>query len=284
MYPWTFVALLTAAVQVTLVHWAWAQAPQEPASEKAAAASPARLIPQSGRIIDLTHSFGSSTIYWPTEIGFQLLRGPAGITEKGYYYAANRFEAAEHGGTHIDAPIHFYQDRSTVDQIPLERLIGEAAVVDVTEACDQNANYQVTVGDLRGWETTHRRQLVDVIVLLRTGFGRHWDNRARYLGTDKQGAAAVADLHFPGLDPEAARWLVDHRAIKAIGIDTASIDYGQSQRFQSHVTLFQHNVPALENVANLHELPASGATVIALPMKIEGGSGAPLRILAVVSD
>jgi kynurenine formamidase len=235
-------------------------------------------------MVDLTHTFDRGTIYWPTENGFKLIRGQAGITDKGYYYVANRFSAAEHGGTHIDAPIHFFQDRRTVDEIPFERLVGEAAVVDVAESCKENADYQVTVGDLRRWEMNHNRQLIDVIVLLRTGFGRHWRNRGRYLGTRRTGPDAVADLHFPGLAPAAARWLVEHRAIKAIGIDTASIDHGQSQRFQSHVTLFERDVPAFENVAKLEALPTQGATVIALPMKIGGGSGAPLRIVAIVPD
>src|SRR5690606_20975515 len=124
------------------------------------------------------------TVYWPTEDGFQLIRGPAGFTEKGYYYAANRFCAAEHGGTHVDAPIHFFQGRQTVDQIPLERLVGEAVLIDVTEACNANRDYQIGVQDLRRWEERHGRQLVDVIVLLRTGHGRHWNDRARYLGTN----------------------------------------------------------------------------------------------------
>lgn len=234
------------------------------------------------RIVDLTHSFDRGTIYWPTESGFNLIRGPAGVTEKGFYYAANRFAAAEHGGTHIDAPIHFFEGRNTVDQIPLERLIGEAVVVDVANSCAENSDYQVDVEDLRKWETTHNRQLVDVIVLLRTGFGHHWNMPQSYLGTNKTGPAAVDDLHFPGLAPAAARWLVEHRAIKAIGIDTASIDFGQSKSFRSHVTLFSHNVPAFENVANLEALPTAGATVFALPMKIGGGSGAPLRIIAFV--
>jgi kynurenine formamidase len=225
-----------------------------------------------------------TTIYWPTEEGFKLIRGPAGVTEKGYYYAANRFLAAEHGGTHIDAPIHFFRDRKTVDEIPLERLIGEAVVIDVTDACAANRDYEIGVDDLRGWEERHGRQLVDVIVLLRTGHGRHWKDHVRYLGTAKTGPDAVADLHFPGLAPAAAQWLVEHRAIKAIGIDTPSIDHGQSSRFQSHVTLFEHNIPAFENVANLEELPESGSTVIALPMKIGGGSGAPLRIIALVPE
>ena len=247
-------------------------------------AAPANSHLTTGRIVDLTHAFDRGTIYWPTEAGFKLIEGPAGITEKGYYYAANRFVAAEHGGTHIDAPIHFFQNRKTVDQIPLQRLIGEAVVVDVAKSCAENRDYQVDVGDLRRWETNQGRQLVDVIVLLRTGFGRHWNNRKRYLGTDKTGPAAVADLHFPGLAPAAARWLVENRAIKSIGIDTPSIDYGQSRQFQSHVTLFEHNVPAMENVANLEQLPSAGATVVALPMKIGGGSGAPLRIIAFLRE
>ena len=247
-------------------------------------ALPANTRLTTDRIIDLTHSFDRGTIYWPTEAGFNLIRGPAGITEKGYYYAANRFVAAEHGGTHIDAPNHFFQGGNTVDQIPIEKLVGEAVVVDVAGSCAEDSDYQVDVGDLRRWETNHNRQLIDVIVLLRTGYGRRWNNRESYLGTNKTGRSAVADLHFPGLAPAAALWLVKHRAIKAIGIDTASIDYGQSQRFQSHVTLFKHNVPAFENVGNLEKLPTAGATVFALPMKIGGGSGAPLRIIAMVRE
>jgi kynurenine formamidase len=236
------------------------------------------------RIVDLTHSFDERTIYWPTETGFQFIRGTAGITAKGYYYAANRFAAAEHGGTHLDAPIHFFQDRHTVDLIPLEKLVGDAVVVDVTQACAENQDYQVTIADLRNWETQHKRQLVDVIVLLRTGLSHHWNDRARYLGTDKTGPTAIAELHFPGLAPEAARWLVEHRAIKSIGIDTPSIDYGQSQQFECHVTLCRHNVPIFENVAKLEAVPVTGSTVVALPMKIGAGSGAPLRIIAIVGE
>lgn len=236
----------------------------------------------SKQVVDLSHAFDQRAIYWPTEDGFQLIVGTAGVTERGYYYSANRFAAAEHGGTHIDAPIHFSRNGETVDQIPLEKLIGEAVVIDLQKACAEDRDYQVSISDLRDWETSHHRQLVDVIVLLRTGFGRFWEQRESYLGTKEKGSAAVEDLHFPGLDPAAAQWLVEHRAIKAIGIDTASIDYGQSRKFQSHVTLFENGIPAFENVANLDQLPSQGTTVFALPMKIAGGSGAPLRIVAVL--
>jgi kynurenine formamidase len=261
----------------------WGQTPNAPRPESAQdskAPDVAALIARQ-RIVDLTHSFDENTVYWPTEEGFKLIRGEAGVTKNGYYYAANRFAAAEHGGTHIDAPIHFFEGRKTVDEIPLERLVGEAAVIDVARACAANRDYEVGVDDLRRWEERHGRQLVDVIVLLRTGHGRHWNDRAQYLGTAKMGPEAAADLHFPGLAPAAAQWLVEHRAIKAIGIDTPSIDHGQSRRFQSHVTLFEHNIPALENVAHLDQLPEVGVTLIALPMKIGGGSGAPARVIAL---
>lgn len=234
----------------------------------------------SRRIVDLTHPFDADTIYWPTEKGFQFERGNNGVTAKGYYYASNRFTTAEHGGTHLDAPIHFAEGKPTADEVPLERLTGEAAVIDISAACEKNADYLVTVDDLHAWEKRTKRELTDVIVLLRTGWSNRWPDRERYLGTAKQGQEAVAELHFPGLAPDAARWLVEHRSIKAIGIDTASIDHGPSTHFESHVLLCGQSVPIFENVAALEKLPEQGATIIALPMKIAGGSGGPLRIVA----
>ncbi|HEX5103854.1 MAG TPA: cyclase family protein [Pirellulaceae bacterium] len=257
-------------------------APSEPAGSKSETGNALKPL-ASGRFVDLSHPFDETTIYWPTEAGFVLERGNNGVTPKGYYYAANRFRAAEHGGTHIDAPVHFSEGGHTVDQIELSRLIGEAVVIDVSAKCEQDRDYLIGVADLRAWEEEHHRQLVDVIVLLRTGWAKRWPDRKSYLGTEARGPDAVAELHFPGLAPEAARWLVENRAPKAVGIDTASIDYGQSTHFQTHVTLCEHNVPGFENVANLDELPAEGVLVMALPMKIAGGSGGPLRIVACVA-
>ena len=252
----------------------------------APAAAEARSVeqPLQGKFVDLTHPYDESTIYWPTADGFQLRSDAAGLTDKGYYYAANTITTAEHGGTHIDAPIHFFADRNTVDQIPLQQLIAPAVVVDVQQACAENRDYEISVADLRKWEETHGRQLVDVIVLLRTGHAKNWPDREKYLGTNKTGEEAVADLHFPGLSPEAAKWLVEQRAPLAVGIDTPSIDFGQSTHFQTHVKLFEHNVPALENVNLTEELPAKDFTLIALPMKIAGGSGGPTRIVAVLPE
>ncbi|HYY59184.1 MAG TPA: cyclase family protein [Pyrinomonadaceae bacterium] len=235
-----------------------------------------------GRIVDLSHSFDSDTIYWPTEDGFRLEKEHDGVTDKGYYYAANKFCTAEHGGTHIDAPIHFAAGRQTVDQIPLEQLTGAAITVDVTASCEANPDYQVTVEDFQAWEKKNGAIPRGAIVLLRTGYARRWPDRQRYLGTAEHGAGAVAKLHFPGLHPAAARWLVTARSIKAVGLDTASIDYGQSSLFESHRTLFEKNVPAFENLANLDQLPAKDFLLIALPMKIRNGSGGPLRAIAIV--
>ena len=236
----------------------------------------------SRKIVDLTHSFSDQTVYWPTAEGFRLTVDAAGMTDKGYYYAANSFCAAEHGGTHIDAPVHFAQGMPSVDQVSLERLLAPGIVVDVGQKAARNADYLASVQDLTEWEKKNGNIAGGVIVLLRTGWGKFYPDRKKYLGTDRRGAEAVAELHFPGLDPAAARWLAENRKIGAIGLDTASIDRGQSQLFESHRILFKAGIPALENVANLDALPVKGFDVIALPMKIEGGSGAPLRIIAIL--
>jgi kynurenine formamidase len=236
----------------------------------------------AAQIVDLTHPFDADTIYWPTETGFALTSEHFGVTDKGYFYASNALCAPEHGGTHIDAPLHFWQSGASVDAVPLEQLIGPAIVVDVTAKVADNRDYQVSVDDFLAWEKTNGIVPQGAIVLLRTGFGRYWPDRKRYLGTDERGADGAAKLHFPGLLPHAAEWLATTRKIHAVGLDTASIDHGPSKLFESHVTLFKHGVPAFENVANLDRLPAKGFTVVALPMKIRGGSGGPLRIVAML--
>jgi kynurenine formamidase len=231
-------------------------------------------------IVDLTHPFDAQTIYWPTAGGFVLESVAHGVTDKGYFYAANRFCAAEHGGTHLDAPIHFSETGRAADAIPIEQLIGIGIRVDVSEKCAKDADYRIGVADLTAWEIRNGRIPAGAIVLLQTGWSRHWSDRAKYLGTARTGPEAVPELHFPGLDKDAARWLVTSRAVKSVGIDTASIDRGQSSLFESHVILFAANVPAFENLAALDALPVKDFMVAALPMKIKGGSGGPLRIAA----
>ena len=247
----------------------------------AACAKPKADFP-AGKIIDLTHPFDAQAIYWPTEQGFILEKEQDGVTDQGYYYASNKFSAPEHGGTHIDAPRHFSANGNTLDQVPLAQLMGQAVLVDVTKQCESNRDYLVSVDDFNAWEKQHGQIPEWAIVILRTGFAKFWPDRNKYMGTDERGPAAVAKLHFPGLASEAARWLTTNRSIKAVGLDTPSIDYGQSKLYESHQVLFAKNVPAFENLAGLSALPAEGFVIIAMPMKIAGGSGGPLRVAAIV--
>jgi len=249
----------------------------------AAAQVPARSVDlANSRLVDLTYTFDENTIYWPTAEGFKWKKDAWGPAPGGYFYASASYGASEHGGTHLDSPLHFAEGHPGTDQIPVTSLIAPAVVIDIAASCAQNPDYLLSSKDIAQWESAHTPIAKGSIVLIKTGWGKYWPDAKRYLGTDEHGAAAVAKLHFPGLDPEAARWLTQNRSIKAIGLDTASIDRGQSTMFESHRALFEKNVPAFENVANLDQLPVKGFTIVALPMKIKGGSGGPLRIIAMM--
>lgn len=238
----------------------------------------------AGQWIDLSHDFSSETIYWPNADTFKLSKIFEGETDKGYYYSAFQFCAPEHGGTHVDAPVHFAKGKKTVDQIPIDQLLGDAIVVDISEKALKNRDYLIVKDDFIVWETLYGKIPDRTILLLKTGYSNYWPDRKKYMGTDKQGKNAIAELHFPGLHPSAALWLIENRKINAIGIDTPSIDYGQSKLFKCHQIFSKLEIPIFENVANLDQLPPKGAFVIALPIKIKGGSGAPIRIIALLSE
>jgi len=231
------------------------------------------------KVVDLTHSFGAETVYWPTAKRFVLevdVKGEVG----GHWYEANNFCTAEHGGTHMDSPVHFARGRATTEQVPVTAGIGPLVKVDVRAAAAKDADYRLTPDDLRAWERTHGRIPRGAIVVMDSGWAARWPDAKRYLGTDVPGD--TANLHFPGFSKEAAEFLIGERDINAIGVDTPSIDHGPSQDFIVHRIINGANKPAFENLANLDRLPASGATLIALPMKILGGSGGPLRAIALL--
>lgn len=233
------------------------------------------------RMVDLTHAYGDQTLFWPTSPArFLLQRLAYGPTEGGYFYAANTLCTPEHGGTHLDAPLHFGEGRHSTDQVPLEQLIAKAAVIDVSAQAEKDRDYRLTPEDVLAFEKAHGRIAAGTIVLLRTGWSRHWPNAKAYLGDDTVGDASK--LSFPSYGVDAARLLVEQRRVAVLGIDTASIDYGRSTDFQVHRIVAAQNVPGFENLTNLDQLPPTGAIVIALPMKIEGGSGGPLRAVALV--
>ncbi len=232
------------------------------------------------KVIDLTYSFDENTIYWPTAQPFKWEKELWGKSAGGYWYTAARYAASEHGGTHLDAPIHFGEGKVSIDEISLPRLIGPAVVIDVRQACEKDADYRVTTNDLTAWEKSNGQIPAGAIVLAHTGWGRYWPDKKRYLGTDKAGD--TANLHFPGYSREAADFLAHQRQIDAVGIDTPSIDHGPSKEFIAHQILNGANIYGLENVAHLERVPPAGATIIALPMKIKGGTGGPVRILAIL--
>ena len=244
------------------------------------AAAPQSTDPFAGmQWIDLTHAYGAETIFWPTGKPFEHIQTSWGETEGGYFYSAYDFAVSEHAGTHVDAPIHFSAGGATVDEVPLDDLIGSAVVIDVVAQSDANRDYLASVEDLSKYEAEHGPITVDDVVLIRTGWSSRWPNTLEYMGDDRPGRAD--ELHFPGIAPELAQVLVQ-RGVKAVGIDTASIDYGASKDFRTHQILMGAGVTGLENLTGLDALPARGAWVVAMPMKIGAGSGAPARIAAIV--
>jgi kynurenine formamidase len=234
----------------------------------------------TAKVVDLTHAIDANTIYWPTEKKtFELIEEHNGLTERGFFYAANRFCSPEHGGTHIDAPYHFAAKGERVAAIPLERLIGPAVVIDVASKAAANPDYALMPDDIAAWEAAHGRIPAGAIVLLRTGWSSRWPDKRAYLGDDTPGDAS--NLHFPSYGADAARLLVE-RGVAVIGVDTASIDVGPSKDFLVHRIAGAANVAGLENLTSLDRLPATGAWVLALPMKIARGSGAPARVVALM--
>ncbi|MGH9674581.1 MAG: cyclase family protein, partial [Bryobacteraceae bacterium] len=223
--------------------------------------------------------FDERTIFWPTSPPFVWKKDAWGKSAGGYWYTSATFTTSEHGGTHMDSPIHFAEGKWSTAEIPIERLAGPAVVIDIAAACARDRNYLLQPADITAWERKHGAIAEGDIVLVRTGWWRFWPDRKRYMGSDKPGDAA--GLSFPGVGVEAARVLVSRRPA-GVGIDTASLDHGRSKDFQAHRILNAANIYGLENVTNLDRLPESGATVIALPVKIAGGTGGPARIVAVL--
>ena len=233
------------------------------------------------RLVELTHPFDERTVYWPTSpSGFEYERLAHGATEAGWFYSAGAFSSPEHGGTHLDAPIHFAEGGHATHEIPLERLIAPAVVIDVSEQAQGDTSYQLTREDVLAFEREHGAIEPGTIVLLRTGWSERWPDRRAYLGDDTPGDASR--LRFPSYGEDAARLLVEERNVAALGADVASIDHGRSTDFRVHRIAAARNVPGFENLTRLDQLPARGAIVIALPMLISGGSGGPLRAVGLV--
>jgi kynurenine formamidase len=231
-------------------------------------------------LIDLTYPLDERTVFWPSNKPFRWHKSAWGHTAAGYWYASGEFSMSEHGGTHIDAPIHFGEQRLAVDEIPLAQLVAPAIVIDVRAAVRTDRDYRVMVRDLEAWEQQHGRIPPGAVALMLSGWGKNWPDPARYLGSDTPDDPKT--LHFPGFSREAAEYLVTKRQVAGIGVDTASIDYGPSRDFVVHQVVNGANRYGLENVANLDALPPKGATLVSLPIKIKGGTGGPVRVIAIL--
>lgn len=231
------------------------------------------------KLVDLTYAFDEKTIYWPTAKPFQWHKDVWGNRADGKWYSSATFTTSEHGGTHLDSPIHFSQGGTTLEQIPVSRFVGPARVIDISRNCAADRNYELSPADIGAYEKTHGALGASDIVLIRTGWGRFWPDRKLYLGDDTPGDASR--LSFPGIGAAAARILAS-RHVSGVGIDTASLDFGRSTDFPAHRILNEANIFGLENVAHLERLPAHGATVFALPVKVTGGTGGPVRIIAIL--
>jgi len=230
-------------------------------------------------MVDLSHSYGNDTLYWPTETeGFHKRTLIEGDLPDGRFISAFAFSTPEHAGTHMDAPYQFNRNGAKADAVPLERLIAPAVVIDIREKAKAETDYALTVDDIAAHEAEHGEIAPGSIILLRTGWSARWaDGAAAYFGGDDP-----ADLHFPSFGADAARFLIEERGAAALGVDAASTDIGPATDFPVHRLLGAANIPGFENLGDLGPLPATGAYLIALPMKIEGGSGGPLRVVALV--
>ncbi|MEM8933027.1 MAG: cyclase family protein [Acidobacteriota bacterium] len=236
----------------------------------------------TARTVDLSWAYGDDTLYWPSSPSdFELHELAHGVNAQGFFYAANTLCTPEHGGTHLDAPIHFAEGAWTAEQIPVDRFIAPAIMIDVSVQAAVDADYRLTLADVEAWETVHGPIPPGSVVLLRTGWDARWPDRLAYFGDDTPGDAS--NLHFPSYGAEATERLIE-RGVLGLGVDTPSIDHGPSTDFPVHRLSAAENIYGLENLRALDQVPPTGAWVLALPMKITGGSGGPARVVALVSE
>lgn len=238
----------------------------------------------NGRWVDLTHEFSEDTISHPRGQPFVHTPSVVGMTRDGFFMSTYNYSGSEHVGTHLDAPVHFHEGGKSIEQIPMEQLIGEVIVVDVKDKVAADPEYLITVDDVLAWEKVNGTVPDDRIIMFNTGLANVWPDKIKYSGTDKKGNEGVAELKNPGIHPDTAIFLAKNRKIKAVGIDSASFDNAKQPDRMSHRILLENDIPGIENVANLDELPAKGAFMFGLPMKIKGGSGAPIRVIAFIPD
>jgi kynurenine formamidase len=226
------------------------------------------------RVLDLSYAINDKLVPWPGDEKFFEAKVNASVEKNGYF--TRSFWMLEHYGTHMDAPAHFPPGKATVDQIPAKQLFGPAVVLDVRAESSKDADYQLGAAPVEDWEKRHGQIPEGAIVLLRTGWASRWPDVQKYRNQDAKGK-----MHFPGFSVDSAKLLVQ-RKVSGLGCDTLSIDYGASEDFAVHHVSLGAGLYHLENLADLSELPEAGAFLIVAPIKLEGGSGGPVRVFALL--
>jgi kynurenine formamidase len=226
------------------------------------------------RVLDLSYAINDKLVPWPGDAKFFEAKVNATIKKNGYF--TRSFWMLEHYGTHLDAPAHFPPGKATVDQIPSKQFFGPAVVIDVRAGSTKDADYQLTAARVEEWEKLHGRIPEGAITLLRTGWASRWPDVKKYRNQDAEGK-----MHFPGFSAEAAKLLIQRKVI-ALGCDTLSVDHGASEDYSVHHLALGAGLYQLENLSDLNEVPETGAFLIVAPIKLEGGSGGPVRVFALL--
>jgi kynurenine formamidase len=226
------------------------------------------------RVLDLSYAINDKLVPWPGDDKFFEAKVNASVEKNGYF--TRSFWMLEHYGTHLDAPAHFPPGKTTVNQIPAKQLFGPAVVIDVRAESGKDVDYQLSPARVQEWEKRHGRIPEGAIVLLRTGWSSRWPDARKYRNQDAQGK-----MHFPGFSAEAAKLLIE-RKISGLGCDTMSVDYGASSDYAVHHLALGAGLYHLENLADLSELAETGAFLVVAPIKLEGGSGGPVRVFALL--
>src|ERR1700730_4773259 len=228
------------------------------------------------RVLDLSYAINDKLVPWLGDTRWFEAQVNSTVEKNGNF--TRSFWMLEHYGTHLDAPIHFPPGKVTVDKIPTKQLFGPAVVIDVQADGSKNADFLLPAARVEDWEKRHGRIPEGAIVLLRTGWAARWPDAQRYRNQDAQGR-----MHFPGFSAEAVKVLLE-RKVSGLGCDTLSTDFGASTDYAVHHLALGAGLYQLENLTDLGEVPEVGAFLVVAPIKLEGGSGGPVRVFALVED
>ena len=241
------------------------------------------------RIVDLTQPLSAQTPLlplppqWNNTPAFKIWE-LSRYDERGPAWYWNAFETGEHTGTHFDAPVHWISGKdlpdNTVDRIPPQKFVGPACVIDMSAEVTGNPNYLLTLGGVRQWEERYGLIPEGAWVLLRTDWSKRKDAKD-YINLKEDGP------HTPGLAKETSAFLAHDRDVLGVGVETVGTDAGQAATFDppfpNHYIMHGSGKFGLAGLCNLDQLPPTGAIVVAAPLKIVGGSGSPLRAIAITS-